>query len=202
MALSSHRGERHQASHTRCWVLPRPPTQAPPPTEPCQAPPSSCTHTQHDTGRVTCTQHSASERQAGRLPTHRRGWRGRDRQEHLPCHGQAGSTPGTHSAGTVQRRLRGHKEQPAQVIHRQMAQEALLRRLRVHRHEKAPAPHMPPALRCACRRSAHVDTHRCTQTLTTRAHTPLLSDAFTHAHTQLPTPSPSTRPERVQTPIT
>lgn len=72
-----------------CWALPWPPTRAPPPTEPCQAPPSSCTHTQHDTGPVTCTQHSASGRQAGRLPTHQRGWQG---------HGQTGA-PATSRPG-------------------------------------------------------------------------------------------------------
>lgn len=31
--------------------------------------------------------------------------------------------PGTHSAGTVQRRLKGHKKEPEQVIHRQVAQK-------------------------------------------------------------------------------
>lgn len=54
----------------------RPPTRAPPPTEPCQAPPPFCTHTQHDTGLVTRTQHPASGRRAGRPPPHRHGWRG------------------------------------------------------------------------------------------------------------------------------
>lgn len=39
-----------------------------------------------------------------------------------------------------------------------------MRLLHVQRHEKAPAPQMPPAHTCAPRRLTHVDTHRCTQT--------------------------------------
>lgn len=55
----------------------RPPTRAPPPTEPCQAPPPFCTHTQHDTGPVTRTQHPASGRRAARPPPAQTGLAGR-----------------------------------------------------------------------------------------------------------------------------
>lgn len=95
--------------------------------------------------------------------------------------------PGTHSAGTVQRRLKGHKKQPELVIHRQVARRphsgsytsADMRRPQLHK--------CYPPNTCARRCSAHVHVQRCTQTSITGVHTPLLSNAFMYAHTQFPT---------------
>lgn len=127
--------------------------------------------------------------------------RGTDRST---CHVTARRAPDlAHSAGTVQRRLRRQKGQPAQVIYRQVAQEAGLRldkstdtrRLRLHQCH--------PPNTCAGRHSAHVLVHRGTQTFITRVHTSLLFNAFMYARTQFShTHSPHSHLECIQTSIT
>lgn len=103
------------------------PPEPRPPTEPCQAPPPFCTHTQHDTGPVTRTQHPTSGRRAGRPPTHRRGWQG-GAQMGAAAESRPGGPHTWHFVVLApQSRPRGQRARPAEGIRGQAAREAPLR---------------------------------------------------------------------------
>lgn len=115
-----------------------------------------------------------------------------------------GPMPGTHSAGTVQRRLRGHKDQPAQVIHRQVAQEAShsgsdmsadMRRPRLHNATCPTRVHTDAQLTYS-----FTDVHRHSSLKYTYPSSSTPSRMLTHHFPH--TPSSNTQLECIQTCIT